>query len=110
MVERLEDRANSVVVLDHAIGVFGSGRQSGLVAMRFAYVCPEMHASGVKPAEKWPVRTDLPLHEIDSGSRSLVVDRFHAFPGKRPGILDLAIGGRLEHAARTKFFPEVRMA
>src|SRR5262245_59867530 len=69
-----------------------------------------MHASRVKPTKKWPVRAGLALDKIDCCGGSLVVDCLHALPGERPGVLDLAVGGRSEHSARTKFFAEFRIA
>ena len=42
----------------------------------------------------------LPRHEVDRGGGRLVVDRLHPLAVQRAGVLDLAVGRRLEHAAR----------
>ncbi len=42
----------------------------------------------------------LPLHEIDCRRGRLVVDRLHPLAVQRAGILDLAVGRGLQHAAR----------
>ena len=67
IVDRLEDRPDRRVVLDHAVGVFGPGRQARLVAVGSAHMGAEMHAGRVEPAEERRVGPDLPLHEIDGG-------------------------------------------
>ena len=59
-----------------------------------------MHAGGVHPGEERLARRVLALHEVDRGGRRLVVDRLHALAVERSGILDLAVGGRPEHAPR----------
>ena len=52
---------------------------------------------------------DLPLHEVDGGGGRFVVDRLHALRVERAGVLDLAVGGRLEHAARRVRLDECRV-
>jgi hypothetical protein len=37
----------------------------------------------------------------------LLVDRLHALPAERPGILDLPVGVRVDHAARPELLPEL---
>ena len=68
IVHRLEDRADHRIVLDHAVGVFGSRCQARLVAVGFPHMRAEVHAGGVEPAEERRVRPDLTLHEIDGGA------------------------------------------
>ena len=85
-------------MLDHAVGVFVAGH-AALAAHRFPHVGEGMHAGGVHPGEERPVGSHLPRHEVDRRCGGLVVDRLHPLAVQRPGVLDLAVGGRLENAA-----------
>ena len=42
-----------------------------------------------------------------AAGEELLVDRLHALAGQRAGVLDLAVGGRLEHAARAELLAEL---
>ena len=105
------------VVLDHPVGVFGSGavspgglRRSGATWVR------KMHPRAVIPAEEGRPGRGLALDVIDGGGRRLVVDRLHALLGQGARVFDdlladasetrvyrrvVAVGRlALEHAAR----------
>ena len=65
VVEGFEQRADGIVVLDHAVDVLA-------IAMRIAppmiltNMRSQVHAGAVEPAEEWLARRVLPLHVIDS--------------------------------------------
>src|SRR5687767_12344900 len=93
--------------------------------MRFPNMGSQVHARSVEPAEKWRVRLDLTLHEIDRCDGGLVVDGLHSLPGEGAGVFyrllaDLAPAGLLgwvvavgrfaaQHTARTKGLPKLRI-
>ena len=52
---------------------------------------------------------DLPVDEVDGGGRGLVVDGLHALAGQRAGVLDGAVGGGLDDAARAELLAEGRV-
>ncbi len=66
VVERFEQRADGVVVLDHAVDVFAVAVLVA-AAMLGADVRAQMHARGVAPAEERLARIVLALHEVDRG-------------------------------------------
>ncbi len=47
------------------------------------------------------------LDEVDCPVGHLLVDGLHPLAGQRPGVLDLAVGGRLDHAARAELLLEL---
>ena len=118
VVERLEQRADGVVVLHHAVDVLAVAMLVA-AAMLGADMRAQMHARRVEPAEERLARRLLPLHEVDGRGRGLVVDRLHALLGQRAGVLDglladlaearidggIVAVGRLafQHAARAEF-------
>src|SRR4051794_23894884 len=55
--------------------------------MVFAHMRSKVHAGRVEPAEERCVGPGMPLHKIDRGGRSLVVDSFHPLFGERAGVL-----------------------
>ena len=84
----------------------------------------EMHVRGVEPDEEGRARLALTLHEVLGRRNKFVVARFHALFCERPGVGDplfsdfaptrlfgrIVLVGRpgMDHAARSKFFAEVR--
>src|SRR4029077_5172346 len=118
VIQSLEDLADLGVVLNHAVVVLSARGEAGLVAMLGFHVREGVHARAVKPAEEWLVRLRLARDVIDCGVGGLVVDRLHALPGQRAGVLngllaDAAPAGLLgrvvgigslaaQHAARSK--------
>src|SRR5689334_22589467 len=86
-------------MLDHTVSIEVSGH-TALALHRRAHVREQMHARGVHPAEEGPIGPSLPLHEIDGGIRSLVVNCFHPLASERTGIFYLSIGKRSEDTAR----------
>ena len=117
LVERVEERADGVVVLDHAVDVFAVA-VGVAAAMLGADVGAQVHARRVVPDEERLARRVLALHEVDRRRRGLVVDGLHALLGQRAGVLDglladlaeAGIDGRvvdvgrlgLQHAARAE--------
>jgi hypothetical protein len=98
IVQLLQDLPDRGVVLDHAVGIFGAGRETGRAAMFFAHVRTEMHARGVEPAEERLAGLHLAIHELHRRCRRLVVDHLQAFLGERAGAEELveAVVGRQE--------------
>ncbi len=125
VIQSLEDLADDSVVLDHAVVVFGTRSETGLVAMLRLHVREGVHARGVHPTKERLVGLGLSLDEIDRSIGSFVVDRLHAFSGQRAGVLNglLAyaaparlLGGIIlvgsltaEHAARAEHLLEFRI-
>ena len=117
VVEGLEQRADGLVVLDHAVDVLAV---AVLVpaAVLGADVRAQVHARRVEPAEERLAGRLLPLHVVDGRGGGLVVDRLHPLLGERAGVLDglladlaearidgrvVLVGGlALEHAARAE--------
>ena len=44
------------------------------------------------------------INEVEGGRSDFFINRFHAFAGERPGVLDLSVGARFDDAARAKSF------
>ena len=117
VIERLEQRADRFVVLDHAVDVFAVAVLVA-AAMLGANVRAQVHARAVQPAEERLAGGVLALHVVDRGGGGLVVDRLHPLLGQRAGVFDrlladlaearidgriVLVGGlALEHAARTE--------
>ena len=87
IVERLEQLSDVAVVLDHAVGIL-IPRHAALPDHRRPHMREDVHARGVHPGEERLVGLRLPRHEVDGGSRSLVVDRLHPLAVERTGVLD----------------------
>ena len=87
VVEGLEDRADRLVVLDHAVDVLAVAVLVA-AAVLGADVRAEVHARGVEPAEERFAGVFLPLHVVDGRGGGLVVDRLHPLLGQGPGVLD----------------------
>ena len=87
VVQGLEQRADGVVVLEHAVDVFAVAMRVA-AAMIGANVGSQVHARGIEPAEERLARGLLPLHVVDGRGRCLVVDRLHALLGQRARVLD----------------------
>ena len=81
VIQGLEDLADDRVVLDHAVVVFGTRSETGLVAMLSLYVREGVHARRVHPTKERLVRLRLSLNVIDCGVGRLIVDRFHPLFG-----------------------------
>ena len=109
VVERLEQRADGVVVLDHAVDVFAVAM--GVAAAMFgANVRSQVHAGRIEPAEERLARGVLALHVVDGGGRGLVVDRLHALLGQRAGILDGLLADLAEARIDRRIVPIGRLA
>ena len=76
VVQRLEDRADRVVVLDHAVDVLAVAVLVA-AAVLGSDVGAHVHARRVEPDEEGLARGVLPLHEIDRRSRR---SRRRSFP------------------------------
>ena len=87
LVELGEQLADLAVVLDHAVGV---DPEAGHPLRLRLEVGEDVHAGGVPPhEERLSVRMRL-VHEGERLGGDLLVDRFHALPGQRTGVLDLS--------------------
>ena len=125
VVERLEQRSHRGIVLDHAVGILGEGRDALGAAVLGPHVGAEVHPGAVVPDEEGLAGLDLALDEVDRRGRGLVVDRLHPLAGQRAGVLDglladlaeARIHGRVvlvrglaaEHAARPEHLAELRV-
>ena len=123
-IDRVEDRADVLVVVDHRVVIFALPPAGLAEALRLR-VRPEVHVGEVHPEEERLVGLRLPLHEVDGAGGGVVVDRLHPLLRQRPGILDrlladLAeprVNGRVvhvrglavEHAARAVLLAEGRV-
>ena len=88
VVERLEQGADGVVVLEHAVDILAVA-VGVTAAMLSADVGAQVHAGRVEPARRTAcLPALLPFHVVDGRGRGLVVDRLHALLGERAGILD----------------------
>ena len=68
VVERFEERADRVVVLDHAVEVFAIAVFVA-AAVFGAHMGAKVHAGGVEPDEEWFAGRVLALHEVDRARR-----------------------------------------
>jgi hypothetical protein len=118
IVEGLEQAADRIVMLHHAVDVFAIA-VGVAAAMAGADMRSQVHAGRVEPDEEGLAGPLLPLHEIDRRGRRFIVDGFHALLGQRAGILDglladlaeARVDGRIvaigrlafQHAARAEF-------
>jgi hypothetical protein len=118
VVERLEQGADGIVVLEHAVDILAVA-VCVTSAVLAADMGPQVHAGRVEPAEERLARGLLPPHEVDGCGRGLIIDRLHALLGERSGVLDGLLSdlaetlidrgvvaiGRLapQHAARPEF-------
>jgi hypothetical protein len=69
-----------------------------------------MHPGRVEPDEERLLVGHGLVEELLGGGKDLAVDRFHALPGERPGVVDLlatpAVGPRVEYAPRSILLSE----
>ena len=86
-VEEIEQLADIAVMVDHRV-VVGRLPAAGLTEALRLGVRAKMHVCHVHPDEEGSARLVLALDEIRARPRGLVVDRFHALLGQRPGVLD----------------------
>jgi len=123
LIDLLQHGPDVLVVIDHDVMIYVLPAAS-LTDTRGLRMRAEMHVSEVYPAEKRFAGLGLLIDEGCGTIRDVVVNRLHALPGERSGILDLLlsnaaearVGGRVVHvarkavndAARTKAFAEVR--
>ena len=82
VVEGLEERADGLIVLDHAIEVLAVAVLVAATVLG-ADMGAQMHARRVEPAEEGLAGLVLALHVLDGRGGGLVVDRFHPFLGER---------------------------
>ena len=64
----------------------------------------DVHAGGVPPDEERLAVLVRVVHEVERLGGDLLVDRLHALPGQRTGVLDLLgpSGEAVDHAARAE--------
>ena len=106
VVKLLEQLPDVAVVLDHAVGVDADARlaQRLLLQMR-----EDMHARRIEPHEERLLSLDLALDEVLAGREEFLVDGLHALGVERTGVLDLAIGVGMDHAAGAILLLELRI-
>ena len=86
-IERLEDRADVLVVVDHRVVILALPPAGLADALRLG-VRAEVHVGEVHPEEERLVGLRLPLDEVDGPVGDVVVDRLHPLLGQRAGVLD----------------------
>src|ERR1700753_4314114 len=79
---------------------------AGLAERLFLQVREDVHAGRIEPDEERIVRLGLTADENLGRTEELSVPRFHALGIQRTRVLDLAVGGRLDHTARPELFLE----
>ena len=87
LIERLEERADGLVVLDHAVEVLAVAVLVS-AAVFGAHVRAQMHARRVVPDKEGLARGMLPLHVVDRRGGGLVVDGLHPLLGERAAVRD----------------------
>ena len=109
-VEQLQEAADVLVVLDHAVAVLVL---TGLAAVLSLDVRAKVHAGRVPPHEP---RLAGGMLLADEGKRPVggfIIDRFHPLLGQRTGVLDalatLAVRPGMQHAAGAEFLTERRI-
>ena len=90
-------------MLSHAIRV---DAEAGYALRLRLQVRVDMHARRVPPEEERFVGLRSALHEIDGAGRDFFVNGLHALPRQRAGILDLAVGARLDDTAWSELLGE----
>ncbi|MNQ93271.1 hypothetical protein D3C85_1087290 [compost metagenome] len=106
VIEFFQQLTNLAVVLDHTVRIQAN---AGLAIGFLAQVGPDMHAGAVEPDEERLVSLVCLVDEVPGGLDELVVDGFHTLAGQWAGVLDLAVGIRVDHPARAVLFPELRV-
>src|SRR5215203_821823 len=69
--------------------------------------CAEVHVGGVEPHEERCVGLVLTVNEAERRFKELVVGRFHALLGQRPGVFDATVSPAVDHSSGTESLPEV---
>ena len=105
-VERLQQHSDVHVVFDHGVGVLVL---TGNAANLILDVGAEVHSRAVPPDIEGLVLLNGALDEVDGCGQRFLIDRLHPIPGQGTGILDLAVGCRADHAARSEAFAELRI-
>ena len=124
VIQRLEDRADILVVVDHGVVVRALPAACLADALRFG-VGAEVHVREVHPDKGWLAGLVLPLNEVHRTGSDVVIDRLHPLLGQRAGVLahllaDLAEarihrrivhsrGLAIQHAARAELRAERRV-
>ena len=122
LVERVEEQADVLVVVDHRV-VVGRLPAARLAEALGLGVGAQVHVGHVHPDEEGRVGCLLALDEVDASGDRLVVDRLHALLRQRAGVLDplladaaeaMLLGGvvlvrrpGVDDAARAEAIPEV---
>ena len=109
LVELVEEDADIGIMLDHAGGVLVDLLANLLVgqfAVLVADMGAEVHARAAPPHEPGRALLVGALDEVDRRSARLVINGLHADLRQRAGVLDLAVGVGVDHAARAEGFAE----
>ena len=86
VIQRLEDRADILVVVDHGVVVRALPAAGLADALRLG-VGAEVHVGEVHPDEERLAGLVLPLDEVHGPGGDVVVDRLHPLLGQRAGVL-----------------------
>ena len=122
VVEFLQELSDLPIMFDHAVRIEA---ESGLALRGGLEVRPDVHARRVEPHEERLLVAYRAVDEILRGLHKFFVNRLHALPGQRPGILALLlapgakagiVAGRIsrgrdafEHSARAELREEARV-
>ena len=87
VIERFEELAYVLIVLNHAIGIFVA-RHPAWPRMDRPHMREYVHARDIHPEEERLAGLDLTPDVVDCGADRLVVNGFHALFRQRAGILD----------------------
>ena len=106
LVQLVQQRAHSLVVVDHRIVVLRLPPPGLPPALRLD-VGAEVHVRGIEPHEERGVGLVLAVDEAQRRLQELIVARLHALLGQRAGVLDGAAGVAVDHPTGAVVLPEV---
>ena len=106
LVQLVQQLTHMAVVLHHAVGV---DVLPGNAPVLLLHMGAEVHPRTVPPHEERLAGLVLPLDEIQRCGDGLVVDRLHALPRQRAGVLDAPVGVGTDYAPRAETLAERRI-
>ena len=86
IVQRLENRADVLVVVNHRVVILAL-EPTGLPDALWLHMGPEVHVSEVHPNEGGSAGQVLPSDEVRGAGGHVIVDGFHPLLGQRAGVL-----------------------
>ncbi|MNX32731.1 hypothetical protein D3C86_629430 [compost metagenome] len=99
VIQLFQEFAHVLVMLPHAVGIIVAGH-AALALVLGPDVREQVHARGVHPQEERLVVLAVLVQVVQRRAHRFVVDGLHALGGQGAGVLDLAVGRRLDHATR----------